>query len=479
MNLIATLNKNFRLLSALPLTALLLLGLGSTPALKAASSMATSSMVNPSMVNPTKDSHLSVSVDSVRIYQIYIRNFSAQGNLQGVIAGLDRIQGLGCNTLWLMPVHPVGVVNRKGTFGSPYAVQNYRLINPEFGTDQDFSQLVRECHRRGMRVILDWVANHTAFDHPWIQQNPQWYTRDTQGRILPPNDDWTDVADLNFDEPALRDAMIQEMEYWVKNFDIDGFRCDVAMMVPAEWWKDCMARLRGHKPLFMLAEASGPEFYTMGFNSTYGWDFYHKLKGAFQGQSLSALDSAWASENAQGQGAAQGHKGRVMRFVTNHDETSWDDVPVKVFGSTEASLAAYVIAQQPVSIPLIYNGQEVGQPIKQNIFEYTPIDYSANPKVNAFYKTCGRIFKQEPAYYGDRFERLQSTDPDCWWSLRGNGQQAILVVVNIRNKTLKSKVPADYRARSYVNLLDQSTAYLKEELELEPYGIRVYKAFKP
>ncbi|MFM8978817.1 MAG: alpha-amylase family glycosyl hydrolase, partial [Bacteroidota bacterium] len=185
MNLITTLNKNFRLLPGLPLTTLLLLGLGSTPALKAASSMATSSMVNPSMVNPTKDSHLSVSVDSVRIYQIYIRNFSAQGNLQGVIAGLDRIQGLGCNTLWLMPVHPVGIVNRKGTFGSPYAVQNYRLINPEFGTDQDFSQLVSECHRSGMRVILDWVANHTAFDHPWIQQNPQWYTRDKQGQILP------------------------------------------------------------------------------------------------------------------------------------------------------------------------------------------------------------------------------------------------------------------------------------------------------
>lgn len=181
MNLIATLNTNFRLLPALTLTTLLLLGLGSTPALKAASSMTASSMAASS-----KDSHPSVSVDSVRIYQIYIRNFSAQGNLQGVIAGLDRIQGLGCNTLWLMPVHPVGVVNRKGTFGSPYAVQNYRLINPEFGTNQDFRQLVSECHRRGMRVILDWVANHTAFDHPWIQQNPQWYTRDKQGRILPP-----------------------------------------------------------------------------------------------------------------------------------------------------------------------------------------------------------------------------------------------------------------------------------------------------
>ncbi|MFM7700197.1 MAG: alpha-amylase family glycosyl hydrolase, partial [Bacteroidota bacterium] len=170
MNLITTLNKNFRLLPGLPLTTLLLLGLGSTPALKATSSMSSS----------TKGTHPSVSVDSVRIYQIYIRNFSAQGNLQGVVAGLDRIQGLGCNTLWLMPVHPVGVVNRKGTFGSPYSVQNYRLINPEFGTDQDFSQMVRECHRRGIRVILDWVANHTAFDHPWIQQNPQWYTRDKQ-----------------------------------------------------------------------------------------------------------------------------------------------------------------------------------------------------------------------------------------------------------------------------------------------------------
>jgi glycosidase len=329
-----------------------------------------------------------------------------------------------------------------------------------------------------MRVILDWVANHTAFDHPWIQQNPQWYTRDAKGRILPPNDDWTDVADLNFDEPALRETMIREMEYWVKTFDIDGFRCDVAMTIPADWWKDCITRLRHLKPLFMLAEATGHEFYAMGFNSSYGWDFYHKLKGVFQGASLAGLDSAWAAENKQCEQASRDHRGRVMRFVTNHDETSWDVVPVKVFGSTEASLAAYVIAQQPISIPLVYNGQEAGQPIKQNIFEYTPIDYSGNPRVYSFYRTCGRIFNQEPAYFGDRFERLQTTDADCWWSLHGTANEAVLCVVNTRNKTLKTKMPAGYRSRSFVNLFDQSTAYLKEELELEPFGIRLFKAFK-
>lgn len=433
---------------------------------------------NPTPSSPT-NLYPSVSVDSVRLYQIYIRNFSPEGNLQGVISGLDRIKNLGCNTLWLMPVHPVGVVNRKGTFGSPYSVRNYRQINPEFGSDQDFRQLVNQCHQRGMRVIIDWVANHTAFDHPWIQQNPHWYVRDKQGRILPPNDDWTDVADLNFEDSGLREAMIQEMEYWVKTFDIDGFRCDVAMMVPADWWKTCISRLRGYKSLFMLAEASGPEFYTMGFNSTYGWDFYHKLKGVFQGQNLSGLDSAWTSENTQCQAAPQGQFGKVMRFVTNHDETSWDDVPVKVFGSTEASLAAYVIAQQPMSIPLLYNGQEIGQALKQNIFEYTPIDFTSNPKVNRFYQDCGKIFKEQPAYFGHRFERLQTTDPDCWWSLRGEGSEAILCVVNTRNKSLKTKVPTPYISRSFVNLLDRSTAFLKEDLELEPYGIRIFKAFKP
>lgn len=466
MRIFQTLNKQFGLIPAM-----FVVGLWTFPTAQALSPRATPSA--------TASMHHSVSVDSVRLYQIYIRNFSPQGNLQGVIAGLQRIRDLGCNTLWLMPVHPVGVVNRKGTFGSPYSVQNYRLINPEFGNEQDFRQLVRECHRMGMRVIIDWVANHTAFDHPWIQQNPQWYTRDSKGRILPPNDDWTDVADLNFDEPALREAMIQEMEYWVKNYDIDGFRCDVAMMVPADWWKNCIRRLRSLKPLFMLAEASGPEFYAMGFNSSYGWDFYHKLKGVFQGGSLSSLDSAWAAENKQCEQASSEHRGRIMRFVTNHDETSWDDVPVKVFGSAEASLAAYVIAQQPVSIPLVYNGQEAGQPIKQNIFEYTPIDYSANPRISAFYRQCGSIFSSQPAYFGNEFNRLQVNESDYWWSVRGEGAEAILCVVNVRNKSLKAKVPGAYRSRSMVNLLDQGTAFLKEEIELEPYGIRLFKAFKP
>jgi glycosidase len=246
MNIFQTFNKTLGLIPAICAACLGLTSVEATPPLATPPALATL--------------HQSVSVDSLRICQIYIRNFSPKGNLLGVISGLERIQNLGCNTLWLMPVHPVGVVNRKGTFGPPYSVQNYRLINPEFGNEQDFRQLVRECHLRGMRVIIDWVANHTAFDHPWTQQNPQWYTRDPQGRILPPNDDWTDVADLNFDKTALREAMIQEMEFWVKTYDIDGFRCDVAMTIPVDWWKDCITRLRHLKPLFMLAEATGHEF---------------------------------------------------------------------------------------------------------------------------------------------------------------------------------------------------------------------------
>lgn len=419
-----------------------------------------------------------LSPDSIRLYQVYVRNFSPQGTLQGVLQGLDRIQSLGCNTIWLMPVHPVGVLNRKGTFGSPYSVQNYRKINPEFGTEADLKNLVTECHRRGMLLILDWVANHTAFDHPWTRSNPDWYTRNAQGKILPPNDDWTDVADLNFDNPALRETMIQEMEYWVKQCDVDGYRCDVAMMVPSDWWSACIQRLRTLKPLFMLAEANGPEFYRMGFNATYGWDFYHRLKEVFKGKSVQVLDSAWTVENQHTSDQAGTLPGRVMRFVTNHDETSWDDVPVKVFGSPEASRAAYVLAQQPVSMPLVYNGQEVGQTLKQNIFERSTVQYQRNPDMLAFYRQIGRILAEEPAYAGRKMQRLQAEDQDCWWSLRGEGEEAVLCVVNTRNQTLKCNVPSVVRRKSFVNLFDQSTAYLQDTFEIEPYGFRLFKPYK-
>ena len=428
--------------------------------------------------SPRADStvHPALDPSEIRIYQVYLRNFSNEGSIKGLYSGLDHIQSLGFNTLWLMPIHPVGQVNRKGTFGSPYSVQDYRKINPEFGNEQDFRVLIRECHRRGLRVILDWVANHTAFDHPWTQSHPEWYTRDASGKILPPNDDWTDVADLNFDHPELREAMIAEMEYWVQEFHVDGFRCDVAMMVPGDWWSTCIQRLRRHRPLFMLAEANGPEFYRYGFNSTYGWDFYHRLKGVFQGSSLRGLDSAWTAENSQAAQAAGG-LGRVMRFVTNHDETSWDQVPAKVFGSDQAAMAAYVISQQPVSIPLVYNGQEVGHPLKQNIFERSPIRYDRNPDILDFYRDYGTIFRIEKAYQSGDFVRLRPEDKDCWWSLRGQGDEAVLCIVNTRNKTLLTKVPTAYRLKSYENIRDGSTAYLKEELEIEPYGIRLFKPY--
>ncbi|MGA1331108.1 MAG: alpha-amylase family glycosyl hydrolase [Bacteroidia bacterium] len=418
----------------------------------------------------------SLDPSKIRLYQVYMRNFSPEGTIQGLYRGLDHIQSLGFNTLWLMPVHPVGQVNRKGTFGSPYSVKDYRKINPEFGTEQDFKALVRECHRRGIYVLLDWVANHTAFDHPWTQTHPAWYTRDAQGKILPPNDDWTDVADLNFDNNELREAMIAEMEYWVKEYQVDGFRCDVAMMVPGDWWTHCIQQLRKHRPLFMLAEASGPEFYRYGFNSTYGWDFYHQLKGVFKGGSLKGLDSAWTAENQHTQQAALG-MGRVMRFVTNHDETSWDQVPAKVFGSDQAAMAAYVLSQQPISIPLVYNGQEVGHPMKQNIFERSPIRYDLHPEILQFYRDYGDLFRREPAYQSQDFVRLRPDDKDCWWSVRGQGDDAVLCVVNTRNKTVLTAVPNPYRLQSFVNLRDGSTAYLKEEFEIEPYGIRLFKAY--
>jgi len=189
------------------------------------------------------------------IYQVNTRQYSAAGTFDAVTADLGRLQKLGVDILWLMPIHPIGEVNRKGSMGSPYSVADYYGVNPDLGTEADLRELINGAHAKGMKIILDWVANHSSFDNPWITDHKDWYTQDGQGNVVPPNAEWTDVADLNFDVPEMRAGMIDALEYWVREFDIDGYRCDVAWGVPVDFWNDATAALQQIKPVYMLAEA--------------------------------------------------------------------------------------------------------------------------------------------------------------------------------------------------------------------------------
>ncbi|MEN9394398.1 MAG: hypothetical protein RL362_619, partial [Bacteroidota bacterium] len=194
-------------------------------------------------------------VKKATIYEINVRQHTPQGTFQALEKDLNRLDSLGVDILWLMPINPIGELNRKGSLGSYYSVKNYVGVNSEFGTLQDFKHFVNAAHSRGMKVILDWVANHTAWDHPWVTEHPEWYTHDANGKIVPPVADWSDVADLNYDNKDMRKAMIESMKFWVKECDLDGYRCDVAMQVPTDFWDQARAELDAIKPVFMLAEA--------------------------------------------------------------------------------------------------------------------------------------------------------------------------------------------------------------------------------
>jgi glycosidase len=225
------------------------------------------------------------------LYEVNIRDFSQSGDLKGVTAGLDRIQASGANVIWLMPVHPVGALNRKGTLGSPYAGRDYYAIDSALGSDTHFRALVEAAHARGLKVILDWVPDHTAWDHVWITEHPEYYARDEKGEITVPRDlqgkltDWTDVAQLDYHHPALRQAMIAAMRHWLVDFDLDGFRVDVAGFVPDTFWSEAIPALRSSVPrrILLLAEWGDLNMHRLGFDLTYSWDSYSRLKAVWKG----------------------------------------------------------------------------------------------------------------------------------------------------------------------------------------------------
>ena len=296
------------------------------------------------------------------IYEVFVRDFSPSGDFQGVIRGLDRIQSTGANVLWLMPIYPIGVQNRKGPLGSPYAVRDYRAISPDFGGAADFRALVQAVHARGMKLILDWVPNHSAWDNRWVKEHPGYYVRNEHGEITVPRDDqgrltdWTDVAQLDYKNPALRRAMIAAMRSWLVRYGIDGFRMDAAGFVPDDFWREAVPALRAavRRPILLLAEWGDLKMHRFGFDLTYAWDSYGRLKAVWKGASA---DSFLSRELVDMRNMPPG--GMRLRFTTNHDETAWDQPPVTLFGGAAGARAAYVAMALLPGRPLLYDGQEV------------------------------------------------------------------------------------------------------------------------
>ena len=379
-------------------------------------------------------------IQSAVVYEINPRTFSPEGNFRGIEKRLDDLKELGVTILWLMPIHPLGQKDKKGTIGSPYAVQDYMAINPAYGTKDDLKQLVRGAHARGLKVIIDIVANHTAWDSVLIK-NPAFYHRNAQGKILPPNPDWSDVAWLDYSNPQLRSYMLDMLKYWLREFDLDGFRCDVASGVPTDFWENARAELGKIKPdLVMIAEANEPELLVKAFDLDYAWPFHSALTDVAEyGAPASSIAENWRREKQRfPKGALE------MRFSDNHDEKR----AIARFGERGA-LAVSALVFTSDGVPMIYNGMEVGDTTESGspaLFENLPVFWGIGdrrPEFLKFYRQMIQLRRAHPALQQGETDWVKNSAPDRVLTyIRRAGAESFLVAINLSNQPFMGVVDA-------------------------------------
>ncbi|QZH73776.1 MAG: alpha-glucosidase C-terminal domain-containing protein [Erythrobacter sp.] len=305
------------------------------------------------------------------LYQINTRNFTAEGTFAAAEAELPRLKELGVDILWLMPIHPIGVENRKGTLGSPYSVQDYYAVNPEFGTEEDLRSFVDAAHEQGFHVILDLVANHTAWDNELATEHPDWYEKTWDGNFRPtPFWDWSDIIDLDWSQPGVREHVGGAMEYWVREFGIDGYRADVAGYVPIDFWETMRARLDAIRPVFMLGEVQQTVHHRAAFDASYGWDWHVASKRIAQGGADATGFFGYYAEH-QSLWPAEAMR---LTYIENHDSNAWEGTIYENYGPALEAMTALSFTHEGLS--MVHNGQEACNATRLEFFEKDPIDWS-------------------------------------------------------------------------------------------------------
>ncbi len=376
-----------------------------------------------------KTAHAFWTYDSV-VYEMNVRQYTPEGTFAAAQAQLPRLKRLGVDVIWLMPIYPIGVEQRKGTLGSYYAVRDYCAVNPEFGDMKDFESFLAEAKELGFRVILDWVANHTSPDAVWIKsESPDWYERDSLGRTIVQYD-WTDIAALNYDNPAVWKAQQDAMRFWMKK-GIDGFRCDMACEVPFEFWQKTISDLRADYPqMYMLAEGENPRLHEVGFDASYAWKLHHLLNDIAQGKKGVPDLLQYIEEDA----AEYPSDAFRLMFTSNHDENSWAGTEFERMGDA-ARVMAVLTFTLPCGEPLIYTGQEMGWNHRFQFFEKDPVPLWQENEYTDFYKKLIALRHSHPALRpgdcGGGFEVLSSTD-DILVFRRTLGKDTVTVTAQLR-----------------------------------------------
>lgn len=404
------------------------------------------------------------------IYQVNIRAFSQAGTLKGVQDRLTQIKELGANVIYLMPIYPIGI--EKG-IGSPYAVKDYKAVNTDFGTLEDLRTLVEEAHKKDMAVILDWVANHTAWDNAWITAHPDWYQKNSEtGEIASPPG-YADVAQLDFTNPEVRSAMIDAMEYWVYTANIDGFRCDYADFVPQSFWSEAISKLRNIKKdqkILMLAEGTKVNHFDAGFDYTFGFNFFSTLEQLFKdGKPATTIQDSNATEYATN----YNEQNRIVRYTSNHDVNWIEGTPLELFGGKKGSVATFVVAAYMKSVPMIYNGQEVGYAQRIDYFSNTPINWStADSDMLAEYKKIIAFRNNSNAIKKGTYTGYSNNAISAFTMVKD--AEKVFILSNLTNATTKYLVTNTLKG-TWKDAFTDATVTVGSEITLAPFQYLVLK----
>ncbi|MCG2792709.1 MAG: alpha-glucosidase C-terminal domain-containing protein [Weeksellaceae bacterium] len=409
------------------------------------------------------------------IYEVNIRQYSKEGTFKAFENDLPRIKKLGIDIIWLMPIHPIGEQNRKGSLGSYYSVKDFRAVNPEFGTLADFKNLVNKIHSMGMYVIIDWVGNHSAWDNPLAKQHPDWYTKTREGNFQPtPWYDWDDVIDFDYDNPDLRQYMTESLKYWIKETNIDGYRADAAGFIPLDFWENAREELDRIKPVFMLAEWESRDLMKHAFDMSYSWSLFDKMKDATTGnKGIAGLVEYLAHDvNTFPKDAYR------MTFVDNHDMNSWNGTPQKNFG--KGLETAMVFASVVNGMPLVYNGQEAGLDYSLKFFDKDPIVWKESKYYGMYQKLFDLKHKNQAlwnGHWGGEMIRVTNNQMNKVITFyREKNNDAVLSIFNFSDQTLPTNLDTKYYKGDYKDLFTGKIYQIdsqKTSLTLKPWDYLV------
>ena len=408
------------------------------------------------------------------IYEVNIRQYTPEGTFKAFQKHVPELKKMGIETVWIMPINPIGEKNRKGTLGSYYSIENYKAINPEFGTLEDFKNLVNEIHKEGMHVIIDWVANHSSWDNVLTKTNPEFYKKDSLGNFMAPVADWSDVIALNYNNPKLWIYMEDAMEYWIKECNIDGFRCDVASMVPVSFWNFARKELDKIKPVFMLAEAESPDLHAHAFDMTYAWELHHILKKIYKGEmNVDSLYKYYRKEEDNYNPDAY-----RMVFTTNHDENSWNGTVYERFGDAVKTFA--VLCGVVKGMPLVYSGQEAGSNKALRFFDKDTIEWKKSSFRDLYTELIHLKLNNKALWNGSsggEMQRVKTNKDDNIFSfVREKENNKVFVVFNLSPESQKIEINDDKISGSYKDFFDNKNVILasKYNIELSAWGYKIY-----